>query len=339
MQQLTKKHIFIIGPQSFRRKTGMHKLIASIQSYFGDSPDYLIHVSRFPRDALAVIRRYVLSFPAGTPIRVYAVGGDGILYDCLNGVMEFPGVELANMAYGWDNDFLRAFGEDKLDFFRDIERSVTSPAIPTDVICCNNKYALSAFSAGLEAAAYQVQRRIMEKYFKLRHVVPAFQAFVAYWGAIKMIFNRDVCNHNYSILADGKDVSGAFAAVYVSNSPCYGGDKCAAVHARPDDGELDLMLTRPLNLLNIFSVMPDYLYGNYDKHPKQFSYRRVNEIYITSKKPMIVSLDGELSLEYHLKATVLPGAVRFVDACGTGFQQRRALPEIKGQELMTNEQQ
>jgi hypothetical protein len=83
-----------------------------------DAADCSIHVSRYLRDAIGVISKYRSGVPEGAVVRVYAVGGDGILFDCLNGIVGLRGVELGALPYGNTCDFPRAFGEEALPLFR-----------------------------------------------------------------------------------------------------------------------------------------------------------------------------------------------------------------------------
>ncbi|MDR0624169.1 MAG: acylglycerol kinase family protein, partial [Treponema sp.] len=106
-------HLFILNPKSFRRAREMDSLISSIDSYFKsvNQDNYKLYISRFPRDAIGAIRMFMAGIPEDSRVRVYAAGGDGILFDCLNGVVGFENAELAIMPFGITNNFVRSFGE------------------------------------------------------------------------------------------------------------------------------------------------------------------------------------------------------------------------------------
>jgi diacylglycerol kinase family enzyme len=115
--------------------------------------EYAIRLSRFPRNAIRTARQYITQAGPDTPVRVYAVGGDGILFDCLNGIIGLSNAELAPVPYGHTNDFVRAFGEGLEDTFRDIPLLASAPVIPTDILRCGSNYALNLCTVGLESAA------------------------------------------------------------------------------------------------------------------------------------------------------------------------------------------
>jgi diacylglycerol kinase family enzyme len=147
-----KKHFFVINPKSFHNQKFLNAVISKFSIYFEETnnDDFSIHVSNFPRDAIGAIRSYTKQLNPNDTVRVYAVGGDGILFDCLNGIMGLPYAELATVPYGHTNDFVRAFGEGLQYLFRDIAVQATSRTILTDVLQCGNNYGLNLCTVGME---------------------------------------------------------------------------------------------------------------------------------------------------------------------------------------------
>jgi hypothetical protein len=104
LPQVAQKHLFIINPKSFPQKKNLQRLIAGIDAYFtnrkvGKFPEeeYSIHISEFPRDPIIVIRKYMQKQERGTALRVYSIGGDGIAFCCLNGIIGLENTDLAVM--------------------------------------------------------------------------------------------------------------------------------------------------------------------------------------------------------------------------------------------------
>ncbi|MDR2304015.1 MAG: acylglycerol kinase family protein [Treponema sp.] len=93
--------------------------------------EYDIRISRFPRHAIRTVWRYLTRAGPETNVRVYAVGGDGILFDCFNGLVGLPNAEFALIPRGRINDFVRSFGEGLADTFRDIPLLASAPTLPT----------------------------------------------------------------------------------------------------------------------------------------------------------------------------------------------------------------
>jgi len=125
-------HLFILNPISFWNMWKQTQVLNRIQSFFStiDNNDYAIHISRFPRDAASFIPVFARALPKGTVLRVYAIGGDGILFDCLNGVMGIENAELASIPYGRTNDFIRGFGKNEDVFFKRLALQYNAPTIP-----------------------------------------------------------------------------------------------------------------------------------------------------------------------------------------------------------------
>jgi diacylglycerol kinase family enzyme len=131
------KHYFVVNPRSFEGQGTLEKFFAEVEGCLEDGT-YQIHMSQRPREAISAIWSYRHSIPRAEILRVYAVGGDGILFDCLNGVMGIWNAELAAVPYGKQNDFVRSFGEGKQHIFRDIDSQVKAAARPVDVVRCGN---------------------------------------------------------------------------------------------------------------------------------------------------------------------------------------------------------
>ena len=67
-----------------------------------------IHYSAAPGEATAFLRERLKT--EERPLRVYACGGDGTVYECVNGIVDYPDVELAIFAIGTGNDFVKIYG-------------------------------------------------------------------------------------------------------------------------------------------------------------------------------------------------------------------------------------
>jgi YegS/Rv2252/BmrU family lipid kinase len=293
--------------------------------------EYSVHISRFPRDAILVIRKYYeKNSNPGSTIRVYAVGGDGILFDCLNGIIGLENAELAVIPYGNGNDFMRAFGEGKNDLFRDIALQAVSPVIPTDVIFCGGNYALNTCTIGMES--YTVHRSVEwnGRYQNIRDSLPSAVGKFMYgltftWGGIMASMNRQVVTQHYDLQIDGRDFSGPYVTINIANGPCYGGDKCAAIAAMPDDSMLDVLLFKSVNYANIVRVGTRYIYGKYRDFPDYISYHRAAKITVSSDKPMVLQLDGEIFFDANITIEVVPAAVKVVAPEGLAYQRRASL--------------
>jgi diacylglycerol kinase family enzyme len=316
-------HLFIINPRSFRFAGGTDGIAAEIHSYFRNhaQEEYHIHISRYPRDAIGVVRKFAAA-SEDTAIRVYAVGGNGILFDCLNGIVGIANAELATIPYGNTNDFTRSFGEDKLPFFRDIAKQVSAGTIKTDIIYCGSNYALNFCTVGVESASIMRTMRLTRVFDGVirfsRRIVP----FMFILGGIAAVWDKKVREQQYSVTFDGERADGTYSSINIANGPCYGGDKSAVTGAMPNDGVLDALLLESVGVLKVLKILPRYLRGGYYKYPELFHYRRVRRVEISSETPILVNLDGEVFFDTSITVEVMPQAVNIVAVDGLEYRRR-----------------
>jgi diacylglycerol kinase family enzyme len=321
------KHLFIFNPRSIPVQADMDRLLKEIGDCFVDrEDDYSVHVSRYSRDAIGFIRKWMAAVPADEIVRVYAVGGDGILFDCLNGIVGLPNAELAIVPYGNFNDMIRAFGENKTALFRNIALQTVSPVIPTDIINCGANYALNFCTIGIESdaimAALNMYNRIAGRVRKFRRLNFFLYTTLFVLGGVKAALNRKVLNQHYTITVDGEDFSGLYVAVNIANGPCYGGDKNPVVTAKPDDGFLDTVFLRATGSFRILRIMVSYMKGEFRRFPKEFTWKRLRKIEIRSEDPLLVDMDGEAFFDTSLAIKIIPGAVKIVAPGGAVYKKR-----------------
>ncbi|MDR2613092.1 MAG: hypothetical protein LBG06_09835 [Deltaproteobacteria bacterium] len=322
------RHFFVINPVSFKRREEIDRLAAGVcRSFPGPAGDLSFHVSRFPRDAVAVIRRFAEGLGEGEAVRVYAVGGDGILFDCLNGVVGLPGAELASVPYGRANDFVRAFGDGVAPRFRDVGELAAGEPLPCDVIYAGNNYALNTCTIGLESYAVWKAAELHRQYRGLLDALPGplsgtLYSLLYFIGGMLSINNGTLVSQRYQVTVDGQDLSGNYAIINIANGPCYGGDKSPAVSAVPDDGLLDVLLFRSTGIFTVISKGFDYLYGRLHKYPDLISYRRAREVSVRSDLPLMLQLDGEVFIDTNINVRVIPAAVKIISVGGLRFKER-----------------
>ena len=328
------KHLFVINPRSFPVKLDQYRVIKEIIDSFAalndgkynSSTDYEILISRYPRNAIGLIRKWINEYQSGEVVRVHAIGGDGILFDCLNGIVGLPDTELSSIPYGTSNDMVRAFGEDKKRLFKDIKLQITSPAIPTDIIHCGNNYAINFCTVGLESStimkSIDIYNGVSKGIKKFKKINSFIYAMLFYLGGIMAVFNKKNLNQYYTITIDGEDFSGVYGTINIANGPCYGGDKNAVITAMPDDGVLDALFFNCPSSYRTASIIPRYVKGEFRKFPGNFKWKRLKKIEIHSDDPLLVDLDGEVFFDTNLKVEIIPKAIKFTAPGGIGYFNR-----------------
>jgi diacylglycerol kinase family enzyme len=325
-----RKHLFIINPISFRTQGEIEKFISLVDSCFKETlhGEYRVHVSQFPRNAIRTVRQYITQVEPGTVVRVYAVGGDGILFDCLNGIVGLPNAELAPVPYGHTNDFTRAFGEGLTELFRDIPLQAASPVIPTDILHCGSNYALNLCTVGIESTAIfravELQQRLKSLPSFIRDSFSLYR-LMYYLGGAAAMFDQKVLRQEYTVSIDGEDLSGSYASLNIANGPCYGGNKSAVVTAVPDDGVFDVLMYKGTRTFQGLRRIIPYTQGHYARYPGNFTLKRGKSISIRSREPLMIDLDGEAFIDTNITVELIHHGINMVAPNNLPYQ-RRALP-------------
>jgi diacylglycerol kinase family enzyme len=299
----------------------MATVIDGIRNYFLAHTDleYEIYFSKYPRYAIGLIRKIFAGLDKDITGRVYAVGGDGILFDCLNGIMGFPNAELGSIPYGACNDFIRSFGVNAHRFFKNIELQATASTLRTDVIYCGNSYALNCCCLGISSRSQQLETMYAKKCGRFyRNAVNSLYTI----GGIRAVFEKGISRQRYELLIDGARLEDDFCDILIANGPCYGKDRMPMPVAVPDDGELDVLLAKSGSQFTTLRMMSTYLHGNYYRYPQYFSHRKAKNIVINSARPLAIILDGEFFIDTHLSLSLIPGAIEFVNVNGITYGNR-----------------
>jgi diacylglycerol kinase family enzyme len=281
------KHVFIFDAKVFRsQQWKMDNMLDNIGQFFRtqNKDDFAVQFSHYRRDAIVLIQKEIETARENDTVRVYAIGGNDILYDCINGVAEVPDTELAAVPYGETSDFLHNFGEWSETLFRNILSLVQqSWTVPTDVINWGVNYALNS----------------------------------CYIGVNKNVFDKQTAAQYYRITIDDNDFSGNYCLIHVANGPYYAGKK-TGLSALPDDGLLDVILIKAGGPLRTMWSMGRYLDG---KIPSNCVALRAKKIEVQADRQMGIQLDNEYIRDTGISINVVPQAVQMVVMDNFSYQK------------------
>ena len=312
------RHFFVINPHSFRTLKSWKRIMMDLESCFsvGHRMEYKIYTSRHSRDAIAAVDRYLRSVPSDETVRVYAVGGDGILFDCLNGMVDFPNAELTSVPYGSANDFVRAFGEEAKHAFRDIKQLSTAPSRSMDIIKCGTNYGLLEVNIGL------VGKTVIDANLFLRsrssRLISQYTSQIYSIAALKSLSNKELLNQYYSVLMDGVDVSGNYTNIHAANVACDGGSYVPSPYSKPDDGFLDAIFMHSDSSLKVIQVIGDRNEGKFEKH-SVFEYKKFKKMDIKSELPLCMQIDGESLYAREISLELIPDGIKYFAPTGVEF--------------------
>ena len=313
------KHVYIMDPKLFRdQQWKMDGLIDSIGQYFRtqEKPNFSTLVEKYPREAIGLIQKQIDEAEEDEIVRVYAVGGDDILFDCLNGIAGLPNTELAVMPFGAVNSFIRSFGEGKAESFKNIPALAEAPAIPTDMIKVGNNYAINGGAVGLTPAVTIKMKNISARFEKgLNRFSAALWYFII---NLISLFDKDIVARHYTITIDDKDYSGNFSLINIMNGPYFGRKKNALPKTIPDDGLLDVVLFKPAGVLSTLASFMQYARGKIPSHCVRIP---AHKIMIQSDSPMWIQTDSEYLMDTSINFELIPEAVQIVAVDNLTYQR------------------
>lgn len=294
------KYVFIINPAAGKGKA-VKELVTEIAEYCSEHClEYAVQITTAPGDARRFAKEHA---EKGEEVTIFLAGGEGTVFEALNGVMGYDNVTLAVIPIGSANDFLKFFPKEKKSAFRDIHDQITGRPVKMDVIKAGDYYCLNGCSAGMDA--------IVAKYMSDFRRLPFVSGSMAYnLAIIKCFLGKIGCRLTLS--ADGKDLGNKkclFAVV--ANGPAYGGGYLAAPNAVPFDGELNYTIVENINKFKILKFIGKYKKGEVDGMP--FVHReKCQSFTIKSTENVPVNLDGEIFEEKEITFSIVKNAVKFL---------------------------
>jgi diacylglycerol kinase family enzyme len=311
------KHVFVFDPKAFyNQQWKMDNILDNLGQFFRtqDKPDFSIQFSRYRRNAIGIIQEEAEKAKSDDIIRVYAVGGEEILFDCLNAVAHFPNMQLAVVPYGETNNFLKIFGTENADLFKDIPALVQSDTLPTDAIRWGVNYALSSCYIGMNSG---ISKRVKDlKATLTKNSFILFSKISTFFSRIFSAFNRHLAARNFTIKIDDADYSGQYSLIHVANSPYFAGKKTGVSDATPEDGLLDITLVKAANPLKTLVSTRRYSTG---KRPGNCTFVQGKKITIHTKTQMWIQLDNEFIQDTDITLSVVHHAVQIVVPNGLSY--------------------
>ena len=274
------KHIFVINPAAGQGKA-LNFIKPKIEEVCAKySLDYEIHVTEKQGEGIEYVKNRAAS---GEEIRFYACGGDGTLYDVVNGAFGYKNVQVAVIPLGSGNDFIRLFGTK--EEFLVLDDVVNGVPVEFDVIKCGDEIAINQCSMGMDAEVCAMQGKIKK--------LPLVTGEGAYYiGCLYAIIRKFKNRFTYKI-DDDKEITKDCLFCFCGNSRWYGGGFMAAPLALPEDGLLDFVIVEAgVSRIKLTSLLNKYKRGEHLDWDIT-SFKRGKKLVIHSEKPAAVNVDGE----------------------------------------------
>lgn len=306
------KHIFVINPAAGQGKALdfiKPKIEWVCKKY---NLDYEIYVTEKKGDGIEFVDNMSRT---GEEIRFYACGGDGTLYDVVNGAFGYPNVQVAVIPLGSGNDFIRLFGT-KEDFMV-LEDVVNGVPVSLDVIKCGNEIAINQCSMGMDAEVCAMQGKIKK--------LPLVTGEGAYYIGCLYAIIRKFKNRFTVSIDDQEPFSKDCLFCFCGNSRWYGGGFKAAPNAQPDDNLLDFVIVESsVSRAKLVTLLNKYKRGEHlDWDITMF--KRGRKLTIHSDKPAAVNVDGETKYVTDTSFEIIDNGIVFVVPAKSDFLKERGL--------------
>lgn len=303
------KHIFVVNPVSGKGKNAKN-YIPTIEKYIKEKNlDAGIYVTTASRDGMRYVEEIAKK---GDPVRFYSCGGDGTLYEIVNGCYKYPNCEVANIPLGSGNDFCRIFGRNT-----NLDDHVNGVPVKLDLIETNGQIAINECAMGIDSEVCAGQADFKQ--------IPMVNGEIAYTlSALKCVFKGKIKNHFKITIDDDKVYDDDFLFCYIGNSRWYGGGYMAAPGAMPNDGLIDCVMVKyppEIAKKGVFGLVP--LLAKYKKGEHlNWDFTRLvhcKKVKIESEKPAAVNVDGECDFVTEREFRLLEGAITFIVPRGSKF--------------------
>ena len=299
-----RKHLFIINPTAGLADASAG-LIAQIHA-LDPSLDVSYEITRHPGHAGVLVRDYLARFPEG--LSVYACGGDGTLFEVVNGGAGNPAFAVAPVPVGTGNDFVKSFPEFTPEDFRKVDALVHGTLLPIDSLRVGDYVSVNIVSAGFDAVVCSKMARY--KNFPLIGGKNAYNTALAEC----LLFGR---KHYLRVIADGEELADGKSPLLfalAANGRYYGGGYKASPISSLDDGFMDVITIPTISLLKFARFVGVYRRGEHIGNPKaDFVKHSVrHELQILAPDPLPMNVDGEIISMRDPTITLVPKSINLI---------------------------
>ena len=295
------KHLFIINPVAGGKNGRFDETERVIAGFANELDDpYEIYITKAPMDAAYKVAEEAKT---GEDIYVYACGGDGTLNECANGAAGYMNVAVTHYPCGTGNDFIRTFGKEGVERFRDLQAISKGTVKPIDLIDCNGRYGLNICSVGIDARV----AKDVHKYSK----IPIIGGATGYVVSLAVNIIRGVKQKYRISISDSildKDITLACAC----NGRYYGGGFNPVPEASPDDGILEYLILDGVSRFKVAQIVKRYAQGRFRELEGIVTYIRGTEMEIEREHEFVVNIDGEIITAKKISFNIVPKGVNFL---------------------------
>lgn len=274
--------------------------------------DFEIYKTTGPKSVIPFLKEYLAK--EKDTVRIYACGGDGTIHEVVNGVIGAKNAEVAIIATGTGNDFIKIYGGKEK--FQDFAALINGKARPIDVSELTGEgvsgplYSVNVINFGFDAIV-----GAMGNYYK-EHGLPegVKEGTNPYDYALKHDAMKHGRFNDIEVYADGEKLNEKqMLLATLAQGQYVGGQFRCAPKSDNTDGLIDVCVLKTMTFLGLGMIIGTYTKGEHLNKPrKKIVYRQAKEIKMNSPKDFDVCVDGEMIKGNNFTVRVIPGAVKLV---------------------------
>ena len=230
--------------------------------------------------------------------KIVSVGGDGTIYEVLNGIMGMN-VLLGVIPAGTGNDFVRTVG-----IGQDIEEALHTVVYGKErSIDCgkvNGRYYINVAGIGFDT-------EVLEEVESIKKYLSGKLAYLS--GVFRTLFQYKF--KKIQIVIDGQVYNKEILLVAFANGKFYGGGMKISPGSDIQDGYIDVCIIHKMPKWKILRLFPTIFSGEHIK-VKEVTMYRGKEIRINSALPLAINLDGDLVGYTPFTLEVIPNAIKIL---------------------------
>ncbi|MBN2830029.1 MAG: diacylglycerol kinase family lipid kinase, partial [Candidatus Cloacimonetes bacterium] len=261
---------------------------------------YTILIPEYFRHAVKMVQEADLTFYDA----VVAAGGDGTIYETLNGYMQNNSSRKPPFGFiplGTGNAFSRDFYHTKTPWLEAVDHISRQKTKWIDTAFVEAKeesyYFVGVTGFGLLTDA-TIKGLPLKKYGKIAYILAALQCL----ATLKEV--------QITLTLDGKTHETDSFVLSISNTR-YISDLLIAPKAIHDDGILDIINVKKMPRFKLLGLIPTVYSGKHIKY-KEVEYLTAKELIIETDRPWIPSPDGELLAPTPLKIKCIPKSLEIL---------------------------
>lgn len=221
----------------------------------------------------------------------WIIGGDGTLNYFINKYSQLK-IPLVIFKGGTGNDFAwKLYGNRTTE--EQILLVLSAPAQHVDAATCNGKLFVNSVGIGFDGEVLRSMGAIRKLGGHLGYL----------WVVIKKIFSFR--EFSFIISTDNQNSKEKYLLVNIANAPRTGGGFLISPKAEINDGRLNMILCKPLSLLQRLRFLPVIEKGKHLELPF-IHHQPIQHTTVSCTHIIYAQLDGELISDQHFGISILP---------------------------------